>query len=83
LAEKNAKESLFEEELTHQIKGAAIDVHRFLGPGLLESAYQRCLAHELTIQGLFFEQEFPIPVIYKDINLDCGYRADQFQCSDS
>jgi len=74
--ERADKSVLLEEELTHQIIGAAIEVHRFLGPGLLESAYHKCLAHELTLRGLLFKQEVPIPVVYKSVTLDCGYRAD-------
>ena len=65
-----------ENELTHAIIGAAIDVHRFLGPGLLESAYEECLARELTLRGLRFERQKPVPVVYKDVKLECGYRID-------
>ena len=68
--------ALYEKELTEKIIGAAIEVHRALGPGLLESAYQACLARELTLRGLLFEKEKPLPVIYKDVQLDCGYRLD-------
>jgi GxxExxY protein len=67
---------LYEEALTEQIIGAAIEVHRALGPGLLESAYQTCLAHEFSIRGLTFEQQKPLPVEYKGTRLDCGYRLD-------
>lgn len=67
---------LIHEELTRKIIGAAIEVHRALGPGLLESAYQVCLARELTLQGIPFESEVLIPVVYKGVNLDAGYRAD-------
>lgn len=67
---------LYEKELTSQIIGAAMEVHRVLGPGLLESAYQTCLAQELMLRGLSFEQEKPLPVVYKDVKLDCGYRLD-------
>lgn len=63
-------------ELTSAIIGAAIKVHRTLGPGLLESAYRVCLAYELTKFGLRVEQEKPIPVIYEDVKLECGFRAD-------
>ena len=66
----------YEKALTENIIGAAIEVHRALGPGLLESAYQACLAREFALRGLDFEQEKPIPVTYKDVNLDCGYRVD-------
>ena len=65
-----------EDRLSHEIIGAAIDVHRVLGPGLLESAYRECLAHEFTARGLPFEKEKPLPVLYKGVNLDCGYRLD-------
>ena len=67
---------LYEEALTERIIGAAIDVHRALGPGLLESAYQTCLAHEFSLRGLAFEQQKPLPVEYKGARLDCGYRLD-------
>ncbi len=58
------------------IIGAAIDVHRALGPGLLESAYEGCLAYELSRRGLKVERQKPLPVVYKDVKLDCGYRMD-------
>lgn len=67
---------LYEKALTEQIIGAAIDVHRALGPGLLEAVYQACLAHELSIRSLAFEQQKPLPVEYKGTRLDCGYRLD-------
>jgi GxxExxY protein len=63
-------------EITQRIIGAAIEVHRQLGPGLLESAYEECLCHELTIRKLNFERQKPIPLVYKDAKLDCGYRLD-------
>ena len=62
--------------LSNKIIGCAIEVHRHLGPGLLESTYQRCLAHELSRNGINFRIEQPLPVDYKDIRLDCGYRID-------
>ena len=62
--------------LTHKIIGAAIEVHRELGPGLLESAYEACLIHELQLRGLKVESQQPLPVFYKDVMLDCGYRLD-------
>ena len=65
-----------ENELTDRIIGAAIEVHRNLGPGLMESAYQKCLAREFGIQGIAFETERSIPLNYKGINLECGYRID-------
>lgn len=65
-----------DQELTHAIIGAAIEVHRVLGPGLLESAYEECLAHELTLRGVPFERQKPLPVVYKGMKLECGYRVD-------
>ncbi len=64
------------ESLTENIIGAAIEVHKYLGPGLLESAYEECLCHELNLRGLKFERQKPIPLEYKGIKLDCGYRLD-------
>lgn len=63
-------------ELTRQIIGAAIEVHRRLGPGLLESAYETCLAYELQQLGLSFERQKALPLVYKEITLDQGYRID-------
>ncbi len=63
-------------DLTSAIIGAAIKVHRALGPGLLESAYRICVAYELEKLGLKVEQEKPIPVIYESVKLECGFRAD-------
>jgi GxxExxY protein len=63
-------------ELTDAIIGAAIEVHRALGPGLLESSYEMCLCRELSIRGLPFERQVPISVQYKGVKLECGYRAD-------
>jgi GxxExxY protein len=63
-------------ELTNAIIGAAMEVHRTLGPGLLESTYEMCLCRELGIRGIPFERQVPIPVEYKGVKLDCGYRAD-------
>lgn len=63
-------------EITKKIIGCAIEVHRDLGPGLLESAYEECLAHEMVKNGLMIKRQQPTPVIYKDIKLDCGYRID-------
>jgi GxxExxY protein len=62
--------------LAGRIIRCALEVHRELGPGLLESTYQQCLAHEMALQGLSFKKEFPLPVAYKGIRLDCGYRID-------
>jgi len=63
-------------KLSSKIIGAAIEVHKTLGPGLLESAYEECLCFELDIRGLLFERQKPLPVTYKEQKLDCGYRLD-------
>ena len=68
------RSKLLHEALTEQIIGAAIEVHRVLGPGLLESAYEECLCHELHLCGLKFARQISLPVAYKDVKLDCGYR---------
>src|SRR5271169_2799446 len=62
--------------LTKRIIGFAIEVHRQLGPGLLESAYEECLCFELTQAAIAFRRQVPLPVIYKSVRLDCGYRMD-------
>lgn len=64
--------------ITHEIIGAAIEVHRLLGPGLLESAYEECLSKELTLRNIKFARQKPIPLVYKDVKLECGYRIDLF-----
>jgi GxxExxY protein len=63
-------------KLSSKIIGAAIEVHKSLGPGLLESAYEKCLCHELKLRGLSFENQKPLPVVYKGVNIDCGYKMD-------
>jgi GxxExxY protein len=63
-------------EITEAVIGAAIEVHRRLGPGLLESAYRVCLAYELRKRGFEVIEEQPIPVVYDDVKLECGFRAD-------
>ena len=63
-------------KLTEQIIGAAIEVHRALGPGLMESVYEECLCHELHLRGLSFQRQLSIPVLYKGVKLDCGYLLD-------
>jgi GxxExxY protein len=63
-------------ELSHQIIGAAVEVHRLLGPGLLESAYEECLCRELSSRNLKLHRQLPVPVVYKDVKLECGYRLD-------
>src|ERR1043165_3837695 len=67
---------LEKEELTRQIIGAAIEVHRVLGPGLLESAYQECLCREFALRGLKFRRQCPVPLEYKGLKLDKGYQLD-------
>ena len=69
-------ETLSFNELTERVIGACIEIHRALGPGLLESAYEECLCHELSVAEIEFERQKPLPVRYKEVNLDCGYRLD-------
>ena len=64
------------DQLTEKIIGCAIEVHKALGPGLLESAYEECLCFELSSVGLGFARQVSLPVVYKQIKLDCGYRLD-------
>ncbi len=65
-----------ENQISEAILGGAIEVHRELGPGLLESAYEQCLCHELSLRGLAFRRQVDLPVQYKGVKLDCGYRMD-------
>jgi GxxExxY protein len=65
-----------DKELSHAIIGAAIEIHRALGPGLLEAVYEQCLARELTLRTIPFERQKPIPLVYKDLKLELGYRLD-------
>lgn len=67
---------LIHQELTEQIIGAAMEVHRAIGPGLLESAYENCLCRELEIRGIAFDCQIEVPLEYKGFRLDCGYRLD-------
>jgi GxxExxY protein len=67
---------LLDGALTEQVIGSAIEVHRRLGPGLLESAYEACLCFELSQAGVTFERQVGIPIVYRDKRLDAGYRAD-------
>jgi GxxExxY protein len=67
---------LIEEELTEAIIGAAIEVHKAIGPGLLESSYQRCLAREFDLRGIRYRQEVDLPLTYKGVIIDCAYRID-------
>jgi GxxExxY protein len=64
------------QDLTYTIIGCAMEVHKNLGPGLLESAYEECLMYELINEGLFAERQKAVPVVYKEIKLECGYRMD-------
>jgi GxxExxY protein len=64
------------DDLSNRVFGCAIEVHRNLGPGLLESAYEQCLAHELSRNNIAFQLQLAQPVRYKDVLLDCGYRID-------
>jgi GxxExxY protein len=70
---RNTEES---REVTGNVIGAAIEVHRLLGPGLLESAYEACLCRELDLRGVPYEREKELPIIYKGVEIDCGYRLD-------
>jgi GxxExxY protein len=70
------RSKLLHEELTEAVIGAAIEVHGALGPGLLESAYEECRCHELHLRGIAFAREVSLPVQYKGVRLDCGYRLD-------
>ena len=70
------RSKLLYEELTECVIAAAIEVHRALGPGLLESAYEECLCHELHLREISFQRQVPLPVNYKGVKLDCGYRLD-------
>ncbi|WP_317127991.1 GxxExxY protein [Gelidibacter gilvus] len=67
---------IIENNLSNKIIGCAIEVHKQLGPGLLESAYKECLFHELSVLGLSTKKELALPIVYKDIKLDHGYRID-------
>jgi GxxExxY protein len=66
----------YDSDLSERVIGSAIEVHRHLGPGLLESAYEECLCFELKQFGIEHRRQVPLPVIYKDVRLDCGYRMD-------
>ena len=76
VAQTKTEQDYPEKELTHEIIGAAIEVHRILGPGLLESVYENCLAREFNLRNIPFEIEKPLPVEYKVEFVDCGYRLD-------
>jgi len=74
--ETEKRRILIHEELTEQILSAAIEVHTQLGPGLMESTYEECLCYELNIRKLGFQRQVTLPVQYKNVKLDCGYRID-------
>ncbi len=73
---QRTQRTMQQDPLTGKVIGCAIEVHRALGPGLLESTYQQCLARELALQEVRFKLEHPLPVEYKGVHLDCGYRID-------
>ena len=70
------RSKLLYEELTERVIGSAIEVHRAIGPGLLESAYEECICYEFNLRGISFKRQVPLPVEYKGVKLDCGYRLD-------
>lgn len=74
--EQNKQMETEQDPLTKKVIGCAIEVHRVLGPGLLESAYEQCLAHELALNNIPFRLQVPVPIEYKGIRLDCGFRID-------
>ena len=65
-----------ENDLATEVIGAALMIHKVFGPGLLESAYKECLYYELSKRGFYVEKEKPLPLIYEDVRMDCGYRLD-------
>ena len=65
-----------ENDIATKVIGAAIDVHRVLGPGLLENSYEQCLAYKTRQLGLDIEQQKPVPIVYEEVHLECGYRLD-------
>jgi GxxExxY protein len=75
-AVSSGEQERYRDPRTSPIIAAAIEVHRHLGPGLLESAYEECLCHELHFMGLDFKRQVPLPIIYKGLPLDCGYQID-------
>jgi GxxExxY protein len=76
--QSNANTAMCINQITGKIIGCAIEVHKYLGPGLLESTYEECLAYELSKSYIPFEKQKPLPVIYKETRLDCGFRIDIF-----
>jgi GxxExxY protein len=75
-AQRHREDEEGKDPRTSSIIGAAIEVHRNLGPGLLESAYEECLCHELHLRGLDFKRQVALPLLYKGLKLDCGYKLD-------
>jgi GxxExxY protein len=75
-AQRHREDEEGKDPRTSPIIGAAIEVHRNLGPGLLESAYEECLCHELHLRGIDFKRQVPLPLLYKGLKLDCGYKLD-------
>ena len=73
---RKERRGMTENEISYKIIGAAIELHKQLGAGLLESAYENSLAYDLRELGLFVEQQIPMPFIYKEVKLECGYRLD-------
>ena len=76
MGRENESENETRDRLSGAVLGAAIEVHRALGPGLLEAVYEECLCHELNIGGIQFARQVPLPIQYKGVYLDCGYRMD-------
>jgi GxxExxY protein len=74
--DRRGAETPREDVITDQIIGSAIEVHKHLGPGLLESAYEQCLCHELSLRGISFCRQVDLPVLYKGVKLDCGYKME-------
>jgi GxxExxY protein len=70
------QKALVHQELTKKILGAAIEVHKALGPGLFESVYEQCLSHEFKLRNISFERQLLVPVVYKGLKLECGYKLD-------
>ncbi len=73
---RKENKSMNENELSNKVIGLALEVHKALGPGLLESAYQECLNYKIVQSGLFVEKEKPMPLTFEGVKLDCGYRMD-------
>jgi GxxExxY protein len=69
---------MIENDLATRVIGCALRIHRYLGPGLLESAYKECLFYELRNEGFYVQKEIPMPLVYADVVLECGYRVDLF-----